>query len=140
MDSTKFIGQNFQTMAPGLDYVFGKQPDTNWLNKKAAQGLITRDSTFNFLFRQTFEQRFSITAQLEPIRELIIDINLDKTFSKDYTELFKDTTGSSGLHHLNPLASGGFNISYIAFNTLFEKSNPNEISATLQTLRLIVDG
>jgi cell surface protein SprA len=141
MDSTRFIGQNFQTMAPGLDYVFGKQPDTNWLNKKAAQGLITRDSTFNFLFRQTFEQRFSITAQLEPIRELIIDINLDKTFSKDYTELFKDTTGSSGLRHLNPLASGGFNISYIAFNTLFEKSNPNEISATFKTFqenRLII--
>ena len=24
MDSTQFIGQNFKSMAPGLDYVFGK--------------------------------------------------------------------------------------------------------------------
>ncbi len=141
MDSTQYLGQNFRSMAPGLDYVFGKQPDSNWLNKKAAQGLITRDSTFNFLFRQNFEQRFSITAQLEPIRELIIDLNLDKTFTKEYTELFKDTLGNGQLRHLNPLASGGFSVSYISFNTLFENHNPNEISQTFKTFqdnRLIV--
>jgi len=141
MDSTQYIGQNWKTMAPGLDYVFGKQPDTNWLNKKASQGLITRDSTFNFLFRQTFEQRFSISAQLEPIREFTIDLNLSKTFTKEYSELFKDTTGHTGLNHLNPLASGGFSVSYIAFNTLFGSHNPNELSATFQTFqnnRLIV--
>ncbi len=141
MDSTKYLGQNWQSMAPGLDYVFGRQPDTNWLNKKAAQGLITRDSTFNFLFRQNFEQRFSITAQLEPIKELIIDLNLDKSFTKEYSELFKDTTGRSGLRHLNPLATGGFSISYISFGTLFGNHNPNEISETFKTFesnRLII--
>jgi cell surface protein SprA len=132
MDSTQYVGQNWKTMAPGLDYVFGKQPDQKWLEDKGSKGLITRDSTFNFLFRQTFEQRLSITAQLEPIRELVIDLNLDKTFTKEYSELFKDTTGSAGLRHLNPLASGGFNITYIAFNTLFGKQNPNEISATFK--------
>jgi cell surface protein SprA len=141
MDSTKYIGQNWQSLAPGLDYVFGKQPDTNWLNKKAAQGLITRDSTFNFLFRQNYEQRFGITAQLEPFREFKIDINLDKSFTKEYSELFKDTTGSAGLSHLNPLASGGFSVSYISFNTLFGTHNPNEISETFKTFesnRLII--
>ncbi len=141
IDSTQYLGQNWGTMAPGLDYVFGKQPDTGWLNKKASAGLITRDSTFNFLFRQSFEQRFGITAQLEPIREFTIDLHLDKSFTKEYSEIFKDTTGRSGLNHLNPLSSGGFSVSYIAFNTLFGKHNPNELSATFQTFqdnRLIV--
>ncbi len=143
MDSTKFLGQNFKSMQPGLDYVFGKQPDTNWLNKKAAQGLISRDTTFNSLFRQNFEQKLSITAQIEPIKELIIDLNLDKTFSKEYTELFKDSTAShiGKQMHLNPYAGGGFSVSYIAFSTLFEKSSPNEISATFkkfQDYRLIM--
>lgn len=135
MDSTQYIGQNWNSMAPGLDYVFGKQPDTNWLNKKAAQGLITRDSTFNFLFRQSFRQHLNLTAQLEPIKELIIDLNLEKSFNKEYSELFKDTTGNSGLHHLNPLASGGFSISYISFNTLFGAHDPNEISETFKTFQ-----
>jgi cell surface protein SprA len=141
MDSTQYIGQNWKSNAPGLDYIFGKQPDANWLDRQGAKGLITRDSTFNFLFRQTYDQRFSITAQLEPIREFIVDLNLDKTFTKEYSELFKDTTGSAGLSHLNPLASGGFSVSYISFNTLFGKQNPNEISATFRTFennRLII--
>ena len=142
MDSTQFIGQNFKTMAPGLDYVFGRQPDKNWIDQKIAKGLLTKDSTFNFLFRQSFEQRLNITAQLEPVRELIIDLNLDKSFTKDYTALIKDTTGT-GNHfgQLNPLFNGGFSVSYIAFNTLFGKQNPNEISATFrkfQDNRIIV--
>ncbi|SJZ71880.1 T9SS outer membrane translocon Sov/SprA [Sediminibacterium ginsengisoli] len=141
MDKTQFIGQNWNSMAPGLDYVFGRQPDTSWLNQKAAQGLLSRDVNFNFLYRQSFEQRLSITAQVEPIRELIIDLNLEKTFTKEYTELFKDTSGNGRASHLNPLASGGFSVSYISFGTLFAKHNPNEISATFKTFennRLVV--
>ena len=143
MDSTKYIGNNFRSMQPGLDYVFGKQPDTTWINKKAAAGLFSRDTLFNALFRQNFEQKLSITAQIEPIKEFIIDINLDKTFSKEYTELFKDTSfgGNGRQEHLNPYAGGGFSVSYIAFNTLFDKSNPNEVSETFkrfQDYRLVM--
>lgn len=133
MDSTKFIGQNFASMQPGLDYIFGRQPDTAWLNKKAAQGVLTRDSTFNLMFRQNFEQRLSLNASIEPIRELTIDLSLEKSFSKEYTELFKDTTGTGkSFAHLSPYASGGFSVSNISFGTLFEKYNPNEVSGTFK--------
>ncbi|HEX6916243.1 MAG TPA: cell surface protein SprA [Chitinophagaceae bacterium] len=134
MDSTRFLGQNWRSMAPGLDYVFGRQPDTNWLNQQAAKGLITRSKDFNFLFAQRFEQKLTITAQLEPIRELMIDLNVEKSYSKDYSELFKDTSsaGNGNLTHNNPLAAGGFNVSYIAFNTLFQKFKPNEVSETFR--------
>jgi cell surface protein SprA len=143
LDSTQFLGQNWKSSSPGMDYVFGKQPDTNWLNKKGQQGILTRDSTFNLLFRQNFEQRLGINAQIEPIRDLRIEVNLEKSFSKEYSELFKDTTGNSGLNHLGPLASGGFSISYIGFNTLFENFNPNEISTTFkrfQDYRQVISG
>ncbi len=132
-DSTRILGQNWKTMAPGLDYVFGKQPDTNWLNQKAAKGLITRDTLFNFMFRQSLDKRLSFTAQLEPIKEFTIDLNLDKTFTKDYTELFKVVSDTSnGFQHLSPLATGGFNVSYIAFKTLFNKTDPNQVSETFK--------
>ncbi len=131
-DSSKIIGQDWSSMQPGLDYIFGKQPDTNWLNKKAAQGVITRDTLFNLMFRQTFEQRLSITAQLEPIREFIIDLNLDKTYTKEYNELFKDTIGNGTFNHLSPLANGGFSISYISYKTLFKKYKPTEVSETFK--------
>jgi cell surface protein SprA len=117
-------------MAPGMDYVFGKQPDSNWLNEKAGKGLITRDTTLNFMFRQSLEQKLSFTGQLEPIREFTVDLNVDRTFTKDYTELFKDLSGNGRFEHLSPLATGGFNVSYIAFKTLFNKDKPTEVSET----------
>ncbi len=132
MDSTRFLGQNFSSMQPGLDYIFGKQPDTAWLNRKAAQGLISRDTNFNFLYRQSLEQVFKLNVQVEPVRELLIDINLDKTFTKDYSELFKDTLGNGQYSHLNPLTSGGFSVSFISFKTLFGRYNPNELSQTFK--------
>jgi cell surface protein SprA len=132
-DSTQFLGENFKSMAPGFDFILGKQPDSNWLNRAARKGLITRDTLFNDLFNQTYDQRLSLSAQLEPFRDFTIDINLDKTFNKNYSELFKDTTGSgNNFRHLSPYAGGGFDVSYISFKTLFEKFNPNQISATFE--------
>ena len=132
MDSTQFLGQNWQSNQPGLAYVFGKQPTPEWLDSKAALGLISKDSSFNFLFRQNYAQKLSITVQLEPIKDLKIDLNIDKTFSKDYSELYKDTLNPKGgsPQHLNPYASGGFNISYVSAYTLFRKKSPNVVSST----------
>lgn len=134
MDSTRILGQNWKTMAPGLDYVFGRQPDTAWLSQQAAKGRLSKSSDFNFLYSQRYEQRLTITAQLEPIRELMIDLNMEKSFSKDYSELFKDTTasGNGRFTHNSPLSAGGFNVTYIAFNTMFEKFKPNEVSETFK--------
>jgi cell surface protein SprA len=108
MDSTQYLGQNFKSMAPGFDFILGYQPDTNWLNRKAAKGLITKDSNFNYLFQQNFDQRLTVNAQLEPVRDLIITVNLSKTFNKNYNETFKfiDTSGGNNktFQHLNPYA------------------------------------
>jgi cell surface protein SprA len=130
-DSTQILGENFKSMAPGFDFIMGKQPDSNWLNDAARRGLITRDSLFNDLFVQNFDQKITLAAQLEPVRDLTINVNIGKTFTKNYSETFKDTTGT-GEHfsHLSPYVNGGFNVTYIAFNTLFGKYDPNRISGT----------
>lgn len=136
MDSTKYIGQNWRSMAPGIDFILGRQPDTNWLNRAAQKGLITRDTNFNSLFSQTYDQRLTFTAQLEPIRDLNISVSLSKTFNKNYSETFRyaDTSGMGNykFNHLNPYAGGGFDVSYIAFKTLFGKFNPNRVSQTFE--------
>ncbi len=144
-DSTQYVGQNWKSMAPGLDFVLGRQPDTNWLNKAASKGWITKDSNFNSLFTQNFDQRLTISAQLEPVKDLTIAVNMSKAFSKNYSETFRyiDTSGGTNLkfNHLNPYAGGGFDVSYIAFKTLFGKFDPNRVSETFkkfQDYRLIL--
>ncbi len=138
-DSTKYVGQNWKSMAPGVDFILGRQPDTSWMNAAARKGLITRDTTFNSIFQQSFDQRITFSAQLEPIRDLNITLNLSKTFNKNYSETFRyiDTSGGTNhsFKHLNPYAGGGFDVSYIAFKTLFGKFDPNRVSETFKTFQ-----
>ena len=117
-----------------MGFVFGKQPDTSFINDFAEKGLITGDPEFNFQNRADYTQKLSITAQLIPIRDLTIDVNVDKSFGKMYSELFKDTLGFSGnFARLSPYTSGSFSVSYISFQTLFGKTNPNEVSEIFKT-------
>ena len=129
MSGVQFIDKDFNAFAPGFDYAMGKQPDSNWLN--ANKDLFTTSREFNLLFRQGFDQRLSARIMIEPIKTFIIDLRFDKTFTKEYSEFFKDTTQNMNGYrtHNNPLSAGGFNISYIALGTFFNKHDPNTISA-----------
>ncbi|MBC7827362.1 MAG: cell surface protein SprA [Chitinophagaceae bacterium] len=132
-DSTKILGMNFKTMAPGWDYVLGRQPDTNFINQLAQKGFLTADPNFNYQNRQDYNQKLSINAQFIPVRDLNIDLIFDKSFGKTYSELYKDTIGYSGnFARLNPYTAGSFSVSYISFQTLFDKVKPNEVSETFR--------
>jgi len=132
LDSTKVLGMNLRDNQPGWGYVFGKRPDTNYINKLGQKRLLTMDTTFNNQNIITYTQKITATAILEPVRDLHISITLDKTFGKNYSELYKDTAGGSGYSRLNPYMAGTFSVSYISFGTLFENYKPNELSATFQ--------
>lgn len=132
-DSTRALGMNFRTMAPGLDYVLGRQPDTNFINQLAQKGFLTADPNFNYQNRQDYSQKLSINAQVIPVRDLNIDLNLEKSFGKTYSELYKDTIGYTGqFSRLNPYTAGSFSVTFISFQTLFEKVKPNEVSETFK--------
>jgi cell surface protein SprA len=130
MDSTQYFGNNWKSLSPGAAFVFGKQPDTNWLNQAAKKNLISRSPIYNELFTQRINQTIDITAQLEPFKDFTIDVNINKTFSKNYNELFKDTGGifTGNYKHLGPYANGSFSISFMAVKTMFSKFDPNQTS------------
>ncbi|HEY0354624.1 MAG TPA: cell surface protein SprA [Flavisolibacter sp.] len=132
LDSTRFLGMNPASGNPGWKYIMGYQPDTAAINELGQRGLLSRSELFNALIQQRYNQRISITAQIVPIRDLNIDLTVDRTYDKNYSELYKDTTGSSGLTRLNPYATGSFSMSYISYQTLFEKFDPNQVSATFK--------
>ena len=137
LSGVQYLNNDFSGLAPGIDYIFGRQPDSAWLNQQEKLNKFTRSPQFNMIFRQGFEQRITGRILLEPIKTLIIDVNFNKTFTKEYTELFKDTNSYIDVLnpkydnkvHANPLSAGGFNISYIALNTFFEVHDPNVISS-----------
>ena len=87
---------------------------------------MTRDSNFNFLFTQSYKQELRLEAAAEPIRDLTVDLSLTRSFSKNYSELFKDTIGDGNFAHLSPYSGGGFDISFISFKTMFRKYSPTQ--------------
>lgn len=133
LDSTKLLGMNWQSMSPGIGFVLGKQPDKAWMDNFAKKGLLSPDTLFNIQFQQQFTQRLDIQAQLEPVRDLRIDLNLTRSFSKTHTELFKDTIGNGVFNHLNPYDAGGFEITFIAIKTMWGKINTEDgVSTTFR--------
>ncbi|WP_143304970.1 T9SS outer membrane translocon Sov/SprA [Chitinophaga vietnamensis] len=119
LDSTKILGMNWASMAPGIKFVMGYQPDRKWMDNFAKKGLITPDTLFNIQFQQQFTQRWDAQAQLEPFNDLRIDLSMTKSFTKTHTELFKTISDTTGFQHLSPYDAGGFEITYIAIQTMF---------------------
>jgi len=125
LDSTRFFGVNDRSgLQPGLDFAFGYQPGRAWLDEKATDGKLTRDSLFNSQFQQQYSQNIAIQTTVEPIPDLRIDLNWQQTYSKSHSELFKDT--GSGFRHLSPYESGAFNITTITLKTMFQQSGPGQ--------------
>ncbi len=132
MDSTTNFGTNFKNNNLNLPFAFGMQPGRNYFDDMGTRGFISRDSLFNATLGQNFAQAFTARATIEPARDVRIELNAVKNFNKNYSEIFKDTTGSSGLSHLNPFETGGFTISYISFQSLFDKEDDNKLTAAFK--------
>ena len=124
MDSTRFMGINNYTSAPGLNFVYGYQPTNSWLTQQANANRLSRDSLFNSQYQQTYSQNLNATATLVPYQDIRIDLTLTKTFSKSNSELYKDT-GTGTFNHLDPYQTGSFNISYISLFSMFKNSGVN---------------
>lgn len=130
LDSNQYVGMNFANqLKPGADFVFGYQPTRAWLNNAGQNNWLTRDSIFNSQLQQNYSQTYNITANVEPFRDFRIDLTLKSNFSKNLSELFKDTIGGGDeFIHLNPYQTGSFDISYVTVKTLFQKEDKNDLT------------
>lgn len=130
MDSTRFMGVNNYSMAPGYNFVYGYQPDNAWLARQAAAGRLSKDSLFNAEFQQTYSHNLSANAALVPIKDFRLDLSMQQSFSKSHSELYADTgfyltPSSNEFTHFNPYETGSFNISYIALHSMFNTTDVN---------------
>ncbi|MCY7410515.1 MAG: cell surface protein SprA, partial [Chitinophagales bacterium] len=123
------LGSDLSKSAPGLDFIFGYQPDSNWLNQKAKQGWISSDTNLNYQFVQTTSKQFSMKWSLEPFKDVLIDINFNKSHSDNISEYFKKPDSQSDFEHLSRMEYGTYSQSYLAIGTSFSKIEPNKFSA-----------
>ena len=123
-----FIG----TFKPTLGYTFGSQRDIRDL--AARNGWLTVFPDFNQQYSETRNRILDISADVELIKDLNIDLTGGRTYSENTTQNFNtsDTNGDGLSDTYNRLITnsfGNFNISTALIKTAFSKSDENQSAA-----------
>ena len=134
MPKSQLIGLNTNSLAPGFDFISGYQPSYQWLEDAADSGWISTATSLNGLFMQSFSQTFDVRTNFEPLPDFKIDINLNKSFSNNHSEYFKNisTLDDPEFDHLNAVDGGSLTMSYSIMGTVFDKLNTTDVSATFR--------
>ena len=114
-----FIG----TLKPSLGYTFGSQNDIRYL--AARNGWLTVFPEFNQQYTETHTKQLDVSASLEPINDLKIDLIGNRSYYENYNENYRvdSNAGSYEYVSLTPNTFGNFNISTVLIKTAFSKSD-----------------
>ncbi len=112
--------------APGVGFILGSQnPDVRF--KAADNGWLIENENLNSPFSQTFGTDIDIRADLEPARDLQIQLNWNRGLTNNYQEIFR-FDGSGGFETLSPTRAGTYASSFISVRTAFEKETEDNFS------------
>jgi len=93
----------------------------------ARNGWLTVFPDFNQQYTETNSQQLDVSASLEPVKDLKIDLIGNRTYYENYSENFRVNLidGNYEYESLTPNTFGNFNISTILIKTAFSKSDEN---------------
>lgn len=122
MQESKLLGLNPGFDAPGLDFVAGLQPrisgENNWLQNN--KQWFNDSKVFNNALQQNKRHNFDVKVLLEPFKDFSVDVNFNKNYSQNHTEVFRAKGATEGeFLHLAKYDVGSFDASNIAVNTMF---------------------
>ncbi|MBK5212121.1 MAG: cell surface protein SprA [Flavobacteriaceae bacterium] len=121
LPSIGFIG----TLKPTAGFVFGSQAEVREL--AAQKGWLTLYPEFNQQYTEVESRQMDIQANLEPIKDLTVDVNGSRIYSENYAENY---IVQDGLYNsLTPTTYGNFNISTVLVKTAFSTSDENSSAA-----------
>ncbi|SHG68897.1 T9SS outer membrane translocon Sov/SprA [Winogradskyella jejuensis] len=133
LNTPGFLG----TVRPTLGFTFGSQADIR--QRVAQNGWLTIFPEFNQQYTENTDRRLDFTANLEPMRDLKIDLigsrNYQENTAQNFRGLDSDNDGfSDAYEELINNSFGNFNISTSLIRTAFSKSDANQ-SATFDDFR-----
>ncbi len=121
MPKAKVFGQSRRgdTWAPGWRFVTGLE-DPNFIEYAASQGWMTTDTLFNKPLRMTQGQELRAQVNLEPLNNVHVDLNFQRTLSFN-TQEYGYALPDGNFKRLQRLVNGNFFISINTIRTAFEK-------------------
>jgi cell surface protein SprA len=125
------LGNNWTDNAPGLGFIFGGQRDI----RPTGQDWFTRDTLLVQPNLNKYNDNLSITASLEPLPDLKIEINMLRTYSNTHSEYYKYSNTSGEFEQFQPSDNGSFTMSYIIIGTSFTHDGENVNSPLFDNMK-----
>ena len=126
--------------APGTDFILGGQ-DPFLAQRMADKGWLTHNTSLTAPFSQNETKDLAIRASMEPSTDLKIQLDLKKTSTTSFQEIFRDSTGNGYYTGLSPSRSGSYKISFISIGTSFMNNESlnsdvfNEFKENINTIK-----
>ena len=117
------------TTAPGLPFLLGWQ-DKNFARQAAEKGWITTDSTLNSAYQMTHIENVTFRANIEPVGDLRIDVNANRTYSENTSEFYFYDRSSGHFNSANKTLRGNFTMSVNTWKTAFSKIGKEGLQAS----------
>jgi cell surface protein SprA len=117
------------TTAPGLPFLLGWQ-DRNFARRAAEKGWITTDSTLNLPYQMTHIENIDFRANIEPIGDLRIDVNANRTYSENTSEFYIYDRDAGLFNGANKTLRGNFTMSVNTWKTAFSKIGSEGVQAS----------
>jgi len=116
---------------PGLPFILGDQSQS--IRTKAAEnGWLVTNEDLNSPFRQTYGTGLDIQADLQPAKDLRVQLTWNRGITNQYQEIFRFNdelfNGSGGFETLTPSRSGTYTTSFLTIRTAFERNSDNNFS------------
>ena len=118
------------TMDPSLGFTMGSQADVRY--ESARRGWLTKFPDFNQAFEQIHNKKFRLIAQVNPLKDLVIDLNLESNYSENLSENFR--VENQQYLPLNSNRYGNFGVSTIMLGTTFKDSEGTK-NSNFETFR-----
>ncbi|MCC9063158.1 cell surface protein SprA [Flavobacterium piscisymbiosum] len=115
----------FGTSRPTLGFIFGSQDDVRY--EAAKRGWLTDYQDFNQSFTQVTNKLLKVTANIDLLPDLKIDLAMDRAYSENTSEQYSVVNGQ--YMPLSPYTYGMFSISTVLIKTAFSTSSATESSA-----------
>ncbi len=121
------FGMDSNFVAPGVAFLLGSQ-DPGIRKTAASEGWLSTSSDLTTPFSQISTTNFNIKANVEPARDLRIQLDVKKSKTGMYQELFQVDSITNEYSALNPSRNGSYSISYYTLPTAFDKLDANNIT------------
>ena len=119
-----FGGETYNgSKAPGFNFLIGNQ-DKNFAANAANRGWLTTDPTLNAPYVMTHTENFTIRSTIEPVKGLKINLNANRTYSKNTNEFYIYNEGQSTADKpvfdaKNKTLTGNFSMTFMSMKSAF---------------------